>query len=223
MKKTRIFAAAAASAVAAAALTAVASAYDLGDKNLGKNWTSSLCPVIAADEFKDVTADSYITITFTADPDEEEYWSIKPVINTTGWPFIAVDEYMTEGEDVLAEISIYNEKNDSFVIESADVTSVTFKVPALAVDDLKEFGMVIQGHSITLHELTISDKAPAADDKPAASGGSGGAGDTDGGDTDGGDDDGDKGTPNTGIEGVAVAAVAALTAAAAVVISRKRK
>ena len=219
MKKTKIFAAVAASAVAAAALTAVASAYDLGDKNLGTGW--SLKATVPAEEFANITADSYITITFTADPDEQEYWCIKPC--SPDWTFIAINEYLAEGEEVISDMTVSLDagtgKNDAFGIPSADITSITFKVPSGAVDSLKENGMFIPGHSLVLHELTISDKAPDGF-KPAAPAddNNGGAGDTDG-----GDDDGDKGTPNTGIEGVAVAAAVALTAAAAVVISRKRK
>ena len=225
MKKTRIFAAIAASAVAASALAVAASAYSFNDKNLGKNWSSSLCPVIPPEEFADVTADTYITITFTPDADETEYWCIKPVINTDGWPFIAIDEYITAGEDIGTEISINGGKNDSFPIADADVTSTTFKVPALAVDDLKEYGMVIQGHSITLHEMTFSNEAPAqpsAPEEPSAPtepsapapGGTDGAGT---------DPNKDKPAVDTGIEGVAVVAGLALVASAAVVISRKRK
>lgn len=219
MKKTSIFAALAASAVAASALTAAASAYSLNDKNLGKNW--SLNVEVPASEFADVTADSYITITFTADPDETEYWCIKPCVNDGGWMFIADEKYLAEGEDVVAVLS---EAKDTFAIESADMTSVTFKVPSGAVDILKESGMPIIGHSITLHELTISDEAPAAP-APAPSEGDDTTDDTTddtADDTDGSDKDRPD-NPDTGIEGVAAVAGAALIAAAAVAVSRKRK
>lgn len=213
MKKARLLTGIAVAATAAMAMTTMASAYDLGEKNLGKNWSLNI--EVPASEFADVTADSYITITFTADPAETEYWCIKPCVNDGGWIFIADAKYLAEGEDVGTTIA---DAGDSFTIDSADVTSVTFKVPSGAVDLLKEGGMPIMGHSITLKELTISDEAPAA---PAPD---------DGGDETQAPDNGntdvptaDKNTPDTGVEGVAIVAALAIVATGAVVVARKRK
>ena len=220
MKKIRIFAGIAAAAAAAMTMTAVASAYDFNDKDLGKNW--SLNAQIPASEFADITADSYITITFTADPDETEYWCIKPCTNTTGWPFIVINDYLADGEEVVADAEVAlnnNGINDSFSIADADVTSVTFKVASGAVDLLKESGMVIMGHSIVLHEMTISDEAPSTS-TPGPSEDNNTSGDDTGSTSDPTDD---KQNPDTGIEGVAIVAGVALLAASAVVISRKRK
>lgn len=199
MKKARLFTGIAVAATAAIAMTTMASAYDLGDKNLGKNWTGSLAPIIAAEEFADITENSYITITFTADPEETEYWCIKPCVNITGWPF--VDPNGVGGPEI-------SEGKDSYPIADASVTSITFKVPADVVDGLKESGMAIMGHSLTLHEMTISDEAPTA---PAP----------DNGNTDA--PTADKNTPDTGVEGVAVIAALAIVATGAVVVARKRK
>ena len=117
----------------------------------------------------------------------------------------------------------------TFAVQS-DMTSVTFKIPAGAIDTVKDSGLILMGHSLILHELTISNEAPADDSF-------GGFGEDDG--FDGAEDDGaaedsgagdtsaptnsNKGNADTGVEGVAVVAGVALVAAAAVVISRKRK
>lgn len=204
MKKTRIFASIAAASAAAMTMTAVASAYDLGDKYLGLSWGTNV--TIPASEFADLTADSYVTVTYTPnlddDGEKEEYWSIKPM--DSSWTFIDPNG---EGGPELAE------GKDAYPVES-DSSSITFKVPADMVDSIKEGGMIIIGHKVTLHELTISDKAP--DTTP--SGGNENNTDTN-------PPTGDTGTnenPKTGIEGVAIAAGAALLAAAAVAVCKKK-
>ena len=222
MKKTRIFAALAATAVAASAMTAAISAYDLEDFDLGIGWSAST--TVPGSEFADLTADSYVTVTFETDPFEKEYWCLKPLIDDGGWQFIA--DYATDGEDVVAALS---EDKGTFAVQS-DMTSVTFKIPAAAIDTVKDSGLILMGHSLILHELTISNEAPADDSF-------GGFGEDDG--FDGAEDDGaaedsgagdtsaptnsNKGNADTGVEGVAVVTGVALVAAAAVVISRKRK
>ena len=217
MKKTRIFAGVMAAATAAMAMTAAASAYDLGDKPLGKNW--SLNVTIPAEAFADLTADNYVTITFTPDADEEEYWSIKPM--DSSWTFI--DEN-GEGGPELAE------GKDAYPVLS-DWTSISFKVPAAFVDTIKESGMIIIGHSLVLHEMTITDDVvevhgpvngdDAADDSAADDTASDDASSNETGDT--AAPTSDKTNADTGVEGVAVVAGAALVAAAAVAVSRKRK
>ena len=212
MKKTRIFAAVAAASAAAIAMTAAVSAYDLGDKPLGKNW--SLNVTIPADAFADLTADKYVTISFTPDADEQEYWSIKPMDST--WAFI--DENGAGGPELA-------EGKDAYPVQY-DWTSISFKVPADYLDAIKEGGMIIIGHSLVLHELTITDGVveehaslasyetdgdDAADDTASNTNGNTSA------------PTGDKTNADTGVEGVAVVAGVALIASAAVVISRKRK
>lgn len=196
MKKAKIFAGIAAAAAAAMAISTMASAYTL-DKNLGKNW--SLNCQIPASEFADLTADSYVTITFTPDQEEEEYWSIKPMDST--WAFIDPNG---EGGPELAE------GKDAYPVEK-DWTSISFKVPADYLDSIKEGGMIIIGHSIYLNEMTISDEAPVASEAPA-----GEAGDTSA------PTAGDKGAADTGVEGVAVVAGLAILAAGAIAVAKKR-
>ena len=209
MKKTRIYAALAATAVAAitaSALTAAVSAYSLDDFDLGISWSNSV--IIPGEEFADLTADSLITITFETDPFEKEYWCLKPLIDDGGWQYIA--DYAAAGEDLVAALSEPN--RDTFGVE-VDMTSVTFKIPAAAIDKVKDTGLILMGHSLILKEMTITNDAPAG----GSAGGSAGAGDA----TTSGDPN--KDNADTGVEGVAVVAGAALLAASAVVISRKRK
>lgn len=196
MKKTRIFTAIAATAVAATALTAAVSAYSLEDYEL-LSWNDH--KMVPAEVFADITADSTITITFDTDP-LGDYWCVKPTVNDpNGWTWILDYADASDGD----YSALINGGGDAF--EAENKTSVTFKVPAGAVEPLKEYGMPILGHNVTLHELTISAGAPA------------------GGTPAGGSAEGDKGSPETGVEGVAVVAGVALLASAAVVISRKRK
>ncbi|MCH5200908.1 MAG: NPXTG-anchored protein [Oscillospiraceae bacterium] len=196
MKKTRIFAALAATAVAATALTAAVSAYNFNDFDLGISWSNNA--IIPAEEFASLTADSTITFTFETDSFEKEYWCFKPTValpeEQGGWTWILEYAEASDGD----YSALINGGGDAF--EAAEKTSVSFKVPAGAVDPLKEYGMAVLGHSVILKEMTISAGTPA--------GGSAG---------------GDKGSPETGVEGVAVVAGVALLASAAVVISRKRK
>lgn len=227
MKKTRIFAGLMAAAVAATAMTAAVSAYSLGDKPLGKNW--SLNVTIPAEAFEDLTADNYVTITFTPDADEQEYWSIKPM--DSSWAFI--DENGVGGPELA-------EGKDAYPVQY-DWTSISFKVSADYLDAIKESGMIIIGHSLVLHELTITDgvveehaslasydadddgaadETPSeetpteetpSDEAPSTATGNTAAATT------------DKTNADTGVEGVAAFAGVALVAAAAVAISRKRK
>ena len=215
MKKTRIFAALAATAMTASAITAAVSAYSLDNFDLGIGWSASI--TIPGSEFADLTTDSYITVTFETDPYEKEYWCLKPLVDDGGWQFIA--DYATDGEDVVATLS---DDNGTFAVQP-DMTFVTFKIPAAAIDKVKDTGLILMGHSLVLHEMTISNEAPALPSapaepseptEPAAPGSTDGAGT---------DPNKDKPAVDTGIEGVAVVAGIALVASAAVVISRKRK
>lgn len=193
MKKAKIFAALAATAVAATALTAAVSAYNFNDYDLGISWTNHAD--VPPEEFAGLTADSIITFTFETDSFEKEYWCIKPTVAVPeGWTWILEYAEASDGD----YSALLNGGGDAF--EAAEMTSVSFKVPAGAVDPLKEYGMAILGHSVILKEMTISAGTPA-----------------------GGSAEGDKGSPQTGVEGVAVVAGVALLASAAVVISRKRK
>lgn len=227
MKALKFLSGLTAVATAATMLTAAVSAYDFGDKNLGKNW--SLNAQVPAGEFADLTVDSYVTVTFEADQAEEEYWSFKPLDST--WTFIDPNG---EGGPELSE------GKDAYPVQKED-TSITFKVPADFVDSIKEGGMIIIGHSITLKTLTVSNDAPATEAAPAETepapaetqaptdteaaseapaetqAAAPTAGDTNTGAA------ADKSNADTGVEGVAIFAAVALIAGTAVIISRKRK
>ena len=214
MKKIKMLSAIAAAAASAVVLTSAVSAYDFGDKNLGKNW--SINAQVGASEFADLTADSYVTITFEADQDEEEYWSIKPMDST--WTFIDPNG---EGGPELAE------GKDAYPVQKED-TSITFKVPADFIDSIKEGGMVFIGHSITLKTLTVSNEAPvtepaAAEPAPAETEAAAPAETAAAaGNTNVTAPTSDKSNADTGVEGVAVLAGIALIAGAAIVVSKRR-
>lgn len=200
MKK--IISAILAAAVTTTALTAAVSAYDIGGKDLGKNW--SLNVQIPASEFADLTADSYVTVEFDADQAEEEYWSFKPMDST--WTFI--DPNGVGGPEL-------SEGKDAYPIQKED-TSITFKVPADFVDSIKTGGMVIIGHSLTLNTLTVSSEAPVTEAPAAeATPETAPAGDANAATS-------DKNNADTGVEGVAAVAAIAVIAGAAVVICKKR-
>lgn len=201
MKAFKLLAGVVAAASAALVLTSAVSAYDFNNKNLGKNW--SINATVLGSEFADLTADSYVTITFEADQAEEEYWSIKPMDST--WAFI--DPNGVGGPELA-------EGKDAYPVEK-DWTSITFKVPEEFIDSIKEGGMIFIGHSVTLKTLTISNEAPATQ-APAAASADNNTGNTNA-------STGDKTNADTGVEGVAVIAAISLIAGAAVVISRKRK
>ncbi|MBD5105104.1 MAG: NPXTG-anchored protein [Ruminococcaceae bacterium] len=205
MKAFKLLAGVAAAASAAVILTSAVSAYDFGDKNLGKNW--SLNATVGASEFADLTADSYVTVTFEADQEEEEYWSLKPM--DSSWTFIDPNG---EGGPELAE------GKDAYPVEK-DWTSITFKIPADFIDSVKEGGMVFIGHSLTLKTLTVSDEAPVTEAPAAAEA------PADNNDAVGSTNapSADKTNADTGVEGVATIAAVSLIAGAVMVISRKRK
>lgn len=211
MKKTRIISAVSAAAMSAVILTSAVSAYDFGDKNLGKNWSINV--QVPASEFSELTADSYVTVTFEADQAEEEYWSIKPM--DSSWTFIDPNG---EGGPELAE------GKDAYPVQKED-TSITFKVPSDFIDSVKEGGMVFIGHSITLKTLTVSAEAPVTEAAPAET--EAAPAETEAAETEAATGNTaaptqDKSNADTGVEGVAVLAGIAALAAAAVVISKKR-
>ena len=148
---------------------------------------------------------------------------------------ISLGKYLDTGLIKCVNVGGEMAPKGTFAVQS-DMTSVTFKIPAAAIDIVKDSGLIFMGHSLILHELTISNDASADDSF-------GGFGEDDG--FDGAEDDGaaddngsaedsgagdtsaptnsNKGNADTGVEGVAVVAGVALVAATAVVISRKRK
>ncbi len=211
MKISKLLASITAVVSAVTVLTAAVSAYDFGNKNLGKNW--SINATVPASEFADLTKDSYVTITFEADQEEleekEQYWSIKPM--DSSWAFIDPNG---EGGPELAE------GKDAYPVEK-DATSITFKVPADFVDSIKTGGMVIIGHRITLKTLTVSNEAPATEAPAEATEAENSS--TESNTESNSGNEPDKGTPDTGVEGVAVLAGVGILAAAAALFASKRK
>ena len=184
---------------AAAAMTALsvsASAYTL-DTDLGFGWSAN--KTIPAEEFENVTTDSTVTITYETNAalaamPNQDYWCIKTMINDEGWPFI---------DDLIGpELS---ESKDSYSLD-VESSSISFKIPAEALEHLQIAGMAIMGHGIKLLEMTVSNDAPAT---PAA------------------DTTTDKipsaANPDSGVESVAVVAGAAALALGAMIVTKKRK
>lgn len=204
MKSSKLFAGVIASVSALAVLTTSVAAYDFGNKDLGKNW--SINAAVPASEFADLTADSYVTVTYETDKSEEEYWSLKPMDNS--WTFIDPNG---EGGPEIAETK------DSYPID-VDSDSITFKIPADFIESIKKDGMVFIGHSITLKTLTVSNEAPSTSTEASAT-----EAESSGTSQAGGNTGDDKNTPNTGVEGVAVLTGVGMLAAAAVIFAKKRK
>ncbi len=197
MKLTKLFAIAVSAIAATAVLALNASAYTL-DKDLGIFWSANV--TVPGSEFADITADSVITIDYTvdkslADVDGQAYWSFKPMINDSGWPFI----------DGITQL-VTSEDGSSYNIDP-ETSEISFSFPADDIEHIQLAGIAIIGHGITLGEMTISEagaaEAPAVDaNTPAASD--------------------DKASPETGVEGVAAVAGLAVLSAGAMLASRKR-
>ena len=209
MKVSKLFAGVIASATALAVLTSSVAAYDFGNKDLGKNW--SINAQVPASEFADLTADSYVTVTYETDKTETEYWSIKPMVALDSWTFI---DPKGEGGPELSEAK------DAYPVD-VDSDSITFKVPADFIDAAKQGGLIFMGHSITLKTLTVSKEAPSTSEPSATVTEASGTGSVNGSTNDKTDDK--TNAPNTGVEGVAVLAGVGFLAAAAVLLTKKRK
>ena len=217
---------------ATAILAASASAYDL-NKDFKTGW--SISTTVPGSEFEEVTENSVITITYTADPSiadmpGHDYWVIKPMINDTGWPLVAGISQLQPSED-----------GSSYVVP-VDGTEIKFTLPAADIEHIQIAGLAFMGHGITVGTLTVSNDepvppaytpseeapadeapaeetpaeeepvviAPAEEETPAA------------GDVDAATDD-DKTSPATGVEDITAVAGFAVLAAGAAVIARKRK
>lgn len=219
MKFTKVISVAAAAACVSA-FAVNACAYTL-DKDLRTGWSANI--TVPGEEFEGATPDSVFTLTFTADAsladmEGHNYWCVKPMINDTGWPFIAnlVGPTLSEGGDTYAL--------------TADMTEIKFTIPAEELEHVQVAGMAFMGHGIKLNELTFSNDetlaaAPAAEPAAAEETAAPAAEETAAPAT------GDvqaatvssKGSPDTGIADVAAVAGVAVIAGGALLISRKRK
>lgn len=147
MKIRKIIATIAASVVALSAFAVCASAYEL-NKDLKTGW--SISTTVPGSEFADLTADSVVTITYTADPSladmpGHEYWVIKPMINDAGWPLVENITGLTPSED-----------GSSYVVD-VDGTEIKFQFPADKIEHIQLAGLAFMGHGITLGEITYSN------------------------------------------------------------------
>ena len=229
MKLRKILATVVAAATAVTALTATASAYtfktpsdgfnpEKDGVNLSTGWSNS--GQVPAEEFKDLTADKYVKVTFETDPsvfdiEDHKYLCIKPLYadENDAWQWLDPDG---KGGPVLSEPN-----HDTYAL-LVDWTEIYFKVPEDKIDIIKEKGMPIMGHGITLKTLELVDEAPAPQNPYPEEDSNGEETTSEAADPAGDAADG-KDPVNTGIEGVAVLMGVGALAAAAIVISKKRK
>lgn len=212
MKMKKALISAAAISASAAIFSLGASAYDL-DKDFRTGWSISV--TVPGSEFEELTKDSVVTITYTADAsladvDGQNYWCIKPMINDAGWPFI--DSLVGSGITL-------SDGGDSYTV-TVDATEIKFSVPdEETVEHIKTAGLAFMGHGIAVGSLTVSNSetlpepaaaapaetaAPAAGDVAAATNSS-------------------KGSPDTGIADVAAVAGLAIVAGGTALVAKKKK
>lgn len=209
MKLKRALISAAAVSASAAIFSLGASAYDL-DKDFRTGWSISV--TVPASEFEELTKDSVVTITYTADAsladvDGQDYWCIKPMINDAGWPFI--DSLVGAGITL-------SDGGDSYTV-TVDATEIKFYVPdEETVEHIKTAGLAFMGHGIAVGSLTISNSETLPEPTPAASAAPA-AGDV------AAATDSSKGSPDTGIADVAAAAGLAIVAGGTAFVAKKKK
>lgn len=150
MKLKKIIAGLTAACTALAMAAASAFAYDV-NKDFKTGW--SINTTIPASEFEELTENSVITITYTADASlaekaDHSYWVVKPMINDAGWPFISD---ITCGEGI-----VLSESGDSYALD-VDGTQAQFSITGDSIEHLKTAGMALMGHGITLETLTIDN------------------------------------------------------------------
>lgn len=204
MKLRKIIAAITAACTALSAAAVSAFAYDV-NKDFKTGW--SINTTIPASEFEDLTEDSVITITYTADEslaekEDHSYWVIKPMINDAGWPFI---KDITCGSGIMLA-----ESGDLYSLD-VEGTQAQFSITGDSVEHLKTAGMALMGHGITLETITIDNDAvletvpaAAADDNSAPV------------------SDSSTEMPVTGNNSAAVAAAVMSAAAIAMAVSKKK-
>lgn len=212
MKMKKALISAAAISASAAIFSLGASAYDL-DKDFRTGWSISV--TVPASEFEELTKDSVVTITYTADAsladvDGQNYWCIKPMINDAGWPFI--DSLVGSGITL-------SDGGDSYSV-TVDATEIKFSVTdEETVEHIKVAGLAFMGHGIAVGSLTVSNSetlpepAPAAPAETAAPAAGNVAAAT----------DSSKGSPDTGIADVAVVAGLAIVAGGTALVAKKKK
>lgn len=152
MKLKKIIAAITASCTVLSAAAVSAFAYDV-NKDFKTGW--SVNTTIPASEFAELTEDSVITITYTADDslaekEDHSYWVIKPMINDSGWPFIK--------DIVCGSGMMLAESGDSYSLDVKE-NQAQFSITGDSIEQLKTAGMALMGHGITLETLTVDNNA----------------------------------------------------------------
>lgn len=223
MKLRKVLATVVAAATAVTALTATASAYDFKTPSDGfspekdgfylgvgwDKWTN-----VPNEELEGLNENTIVKITFTTDADGD-YFSLKPYSGEGQEGFVDPDN--TVNPD--AVFGGTSTPGDSFNVEG--MTEIQFKIAPSVIERIKasDNGLEFVGHCVTLLSLElINDPAPAETEDNNT-------GDVTTADNNAGSDNKNDGKDpvNTGIEGIAVLMGVGALAAAAVVISKKRK
>ena len=225
MKLRKVLATVVAAATAVTTLTATTSAYDFKTPTDGfspekdgfylgvgwDKWTN-----VPNDQLEGLNENTIVKITFTTDADGD-YWSLKPYSGEGQEGFVDPDN--TVNPD--AVFGGTSTPGDSFNVEG--MTEIQFKIAPSVIERIKasDVGLEFVGHCVTLMSLELINDASADDNKDDDT--------TTAEDNAPANDNNDSNTtpdkdqPNTGIEGVAVLMGVGALAAAAVVISKKRK
>lgn len=225
MKLRKVLATVVAAATAVTTLTATTSAYDFKTPSDGfspekdgfylgvgwDKWTN-----VPNDQLEGLNENTIVKITFTTDADGD-YWSLKPYSGEGQEGFVDPDN--TVNPD--AVFGGTSTPGDSFNVEG--MTEIQFKIAPSVIERIKasDVGLEFVGHCVTLMSLELINDASADDNKDDDT--------TTAEDNAPANDNNDSNTtpdkdqPNTGIEGVAILMGVGALAAAAVVISKKRK
>ncbi|MBD5081116.1 MAG: NPXTG-anchored protein [Ruminococcaceae bacterium] len=225
MKLRKVLATVVAAATAVTTLTATTSAYDFKTPSDGfspekdgfylgvgwDKWTN-----VPNDQLEGLNENTIVKITFTTDADGD-YWSLKPYSGEGQEGFVDPDN--TVNPD--AVFGGTSTPGDSFNVEG--MTEIQFKIAPSVIEKIKasDVGLEFVGHCVTLMSLELINDASADDNKDEDT--------TTAEDNAPANDNNDSNTtpdkdqPNTGIEGVAILMGVGALAAAAVVISKKRK
>lgn len=225
MKLRKVLATVVAAAAAVTTLTATTSAYDFKTPSDGfspekdgfylgvgwDKWTN-----VPNEELEGLNENTIVKITFTTDADGD-YFSLKPYSGEGQEGFVDPDN--TVNPD--AVFGGTSTPGDSFNVEG--MTEIQFKIAPSVIERIKasENGLEFVGHCVTLLTLELINDAPADDNKDDTTTAEDNAPADDNKDDSNAADG--KDPVNTGIEGVAVLMGVGALAAAAVVISKKRK
>lgn len=225
MKLRKVLASVVAAATAVTALTATASAYNFktpsdgftAEKDgfyLGVGWDKWIN--VPNEELEGLNENTIVKLTFTTDADGD-YFSIKPYSGQGQEGFVDPDN--TVNPDLA--FGGTSTPGDSFNVEG--LTELQFKIAPSVIEKIKasDSGLEFVGHCVTLLTLELINDTSADDNKDDNKDDTTTTPAEDNKDNNNASDG--KDPVNTGIEGVAVLMGVGALAAAAVVISKKRK